>query len=127
MKRSDDGSDKLGRRELLRRGALAGVTAGLLPFTGGRAARAEAQATVKRYAPWAAPGSRIRHSRESGNPGVVEGCYSGVSPLHPAWIPAFAGMTERGAGMTERGAELGRCNVSRPVDRLQRTKRAFSR
>ena len=35
----------------------------------------------------------IRHSRESGNPGVVEGCYSGVFPLHPAWIPAFAGMT----------------------------------
>ena len=73
MKRSDDGSDKLGRRELLRRGALAGVTAGLLPFTGGRAARAEAQATVKRYAPWAAPGSRIRHSRESGNDGEGRG------------------------------------------------------
>ncbi len=40
----------------------------------------------------------LRHSRESGNPGVVEGCYSGVSPLHPAWIPAFAGMTNSGAG-----------------------------
>ena len=38
----------------------------------------------------------LRHSRESGNPGVVEGCYSGVSPLHPAWIPAFAGMTISG-------------------------------
>ena len=37
-----------------------------------------------------------RHSRESGNPGAVEGCYSGVSPLHPAWIPAFAGMTISG-------------------------------
>ena len=31
----------------------------------------------------------LRHSRESGNPGVVEGFYSGVSPRHPAWIPAF--------------------------------------
>ena len=39
----------------------------------------------------------LRHSRESGNPGVVEGCYGGVSPLHPAWIPAFAGMTISGA------------------------------
>ena len=38
----------------------------------------------------------LRHSRESGNPGVVEGCYSGVSPPHPAWIPAFAGMTISG-------------------------------
>ena len=36
----------------------------------------------------------LRHSRGSGNPGV--GCYSGVSPLHPAWIPAFAGMTISG-------------------------------
>ena len=35
---------------------------------------------------------RKRESRGGG------GCYSGVSPLHPAWIPAFAGMTERGAG-----------------------------
>ena len=26
----------------------------------------------------------------------MEGCYSGVSPLHPAWIPAFAGMTISG-------------------------------
>ena len=42
----------------------------------------------------------LRHSRESGNPGVVEGCYSGVSPLHPAWIPAFAGMTEGGLCLT---------------------------
>ena len=58
MKRSDD-SDKLGRRELLRRGALAGVAAGLLPFTGGRAARAEAQATVKRYVPLGRTGFEI--------------------------------------------------------------------
>ena len=35
----------------------------------------------------------LRHSRESGNPGVLEGSLRGVSPLHPAWIPAFAGMT----------------------------------
>jgi len=34
-----------------------------------------------------------RHSRESGNPGAVEGCYSGISLPHPSWIPAFAGMT----------------------------------
>ena len=48
---------------------------------------------------------------------VLEGCYSGISPLHPAWIPAFAGMTIAGAvaslgwgfdttcfaGMTEMG------------------------
>ena len=27
---------------------------------------------------------------------MVEGRYSGVSPLHPAWIPAFAGMTISG-------------------------------
>ena len=39
----------------------------------------------------------IRHSRESGNPEVVEGSLRGVSPLHPAWIPAFAGMTISGA------------------------------
>ena len=39
----------------------------------------------------------IRHSRESGNPGVLEGSPRGVSPLHPAWIPAFAGMTISGA------------------------------
>ena len=58
MKRSDD-SDKLGRRELLRRGALAGVAAGLLPFTGGRAARAEAQSTVKRYVPLGRTGFEI--------------------------------------------------------------------
>ena len=38
-----------------------------------------------------------RHSRESGNPGVLEGRYSGVSPLHPSWIPAFAVMTIRGS------------------------------
>ena len=39
----------------------------------------------------------LRHSRESGNPGVLEGSLRGVSPLHPAWIPAFAGMTFSGA------------------------------
>ena len=39
----------------------------------------------------------IRHSRESGNPGVLEGSPRGVSTLHPAWIPAFAGMTISGA------------------------------
>ena len=39
----------------------------------------------------------IRHSRESGNPGVLEGSPRAVSPLHPAWIPAFAGMTISGA------------------------------
>ena len=39
----------------------------------------------------------FRHSRESGNPGVLEGPLRGVSPLHPAWIPAFAGMTFSGA------------------------------
>ncbi len=50
MKKSDDG-EKLGRRELLRRGALAGVAAGLLPLAsaGGKAARAETRAEVKRY------------------------------------------------------------------------------
>ena len=35
----------------------------------------------------------LRHSRESGNPGAAEGRYSGVSPLHPAWIPAVAGVS----------------------------------
>ncbi len=58
MKKSDDG-EKLGRRELLRRGALAGVAAGLLPFAGGGAARAEAQATVKRYVPLGRTGFKI--------------------------------------------------------------------
>ena len=29
----------------------------------------------------------LRHSRESGNPGAVEGCYSGVPPLHPSGFP----------------------------------------
>ncbi len=50
MKKSDDG-DKLGRRELLRRGAMAGVAAGLLPFTaaGAGKARAQTRAEVKRY------------------------------------------------------------------------------
>ena len=46
----------------------------------------------------------IRHSRESGNPGVLEGPLRGVSPLHPAWIPAFAGMTISGAvGLSRMG------------------------
>ena len=39
----------------------------------------------------------LRHSRESGNPGVLEGSPRAVSPLHSAWIPAFAGMTISGA------------------------------
>ena len=34
--------------------------------------------------------------RKRESQGWWEGCYSGVSPLHPAWIPAFAGMTIRG-------------------------------
>ena len=38
----------------------------------------------------------LRHSRESGNPGVVEGALRHVSPLPPSWVPAFAGMTEGG-------------------------------
>lgn len=58
MKRSDDG-EKLGRRELLRRGALAGVAAGLLPFGGSRAARAETRAEVKRYVTLGRTGMRI--------------------------------------------------------------------
>ena len=59
MKKSDD-SEKLGRRELFRRGALAGVAAGLLPFTGGGAAKAEAQdTTVKRYVPLGRTGLKI--------------------------------------------------------------------
>ena len=37
-----------------------------------------------------------------GNPGAVEGCYSDVSPLHPAWIPAFAGMTISGGRCLSR-------------------------
>ena len=50
MKKSDE-SENLGRRELFRRGALAGVAAGLLPFTGNAAgtARAATRAEVKRY------------------------------------------------------------------------------
>ena len=34
-----------------------------------------------------ADGRPLRHSRESGNPGAVEGCYSGVPPLHPSGFP----------------------------------------
>ena len=48
MKKSDDG-EKLGRRELLRRGAMAGVAAGLLPLAGARPAKAATRAEVKRY------------------------------------------------------------------------------
>ena len=58
----------------------------------------------------------LRHSLGSGDPGVTEGSLRDVSPLHPAWIPAFAGMTISGdvaslgwgfdttcsAGMTEK-------------------------
>ena len=29
-----------------------------------------------------------------------------TSPARPAWIPVFAGMTERGAEMAERGAGM---------------------
>ncbi len=50
--------------------------------------------------------SPFRHSRESGNPGAGEGHTGPDSPPHPTWIPASAGMTERGAGMTERGAGM---------------------
>ena len=34
---------------------------------------------------------------KAGIQGRWEGHYGGVSPLHPAWIPAFAGMTIRGS------------------------------
>ena len=51
-----------------------------------------------------------RHSRESlpstpiggGNPGVLEGRYSGVSPLHPSWIPAFQGVSKCPLSLWER-------------------------
>ena len=61
----------------------------------------------------------IRHSRESGNPGAVEGCYSAVSPLHPAWIPAFAGVSKLpplplGEGWGEGTSwQAGRCQRQR--------------
>lgn len=58
MKSPDDG-EKLGRRELLRRGALVGVAAGLLPFAGSREARAETRASVKRYVTLGRTGMRI--------------------------------------------------------------------
>ena len=45
---------------------------------------------------------RKRESR-----GGAEGATAEVFPPRPAWIPAFAGMTERGAGMTERVWRLG--------------------
>ena len=51
-----------------------------------------------------------RHSRESlpstpiggGNPGVLEGRYSGVSPLHLAWIPAFQAVSKCPLSLWER-------------------------
>ena len=59
MKKSD-GGEKLGRRELLRRGALAGVAAGLLPLTGGGAAGAKSTPdTVQRYVTLGRTGLRI--------------------------------------------------------------------
>ena len=47
----------------------------------------------------------LSHSRESGNPGVVEECYSGVSPLYPSWIPAFAGAVVQNISTVEVKAE----------------------
>ena len=38
----------------------------------------------------------FRHSRESGNPGGVGRRHRNRSAHHPAWIPAFAGMTSSG-------------------------------
>ena len=56
-------------------------------------------------APSVIPAPPLRHSRESGNPGAVEGSYSGVSPPHPTWIPAFAGMTGAGRPRSFRGRQ----------------------
>ncbi len=58
MNKSDDG-EKLNRRELFRRGVLAGVTAGLLPLTGGRPAAAGTGSTVKRYVPLGRTGLEV--------------------------------------------------------------------
>ena len=44
----------------------------------------------------------LRHSRESGNPGVVDGFYSNVSPRHPAWIPAFQAVSKCPLSLWER-------------------------
>ncbi len=44
----------------------------------------------------------LRHSRESGNPGVGEGYIDTDSPPHAAWIPASAGMTIQAAPPSQR-------------------------
>ena len=51
------------------------------------------------------PRNHLRHSREGGSPENRE----------KSWIPAFAGMTVRGAGMTVRGAGM----TAREWGRLQ--------
>ena len=43
-----------------------------------------------------APTPRIVIPAKAGIQGILEGRYPGVSPLHPSWIPAFAGMTISG-------------------------------
>ncbi len=48
-----------------------------------------------------AKSAEVRHSREGGNPV----CQHSDSPA-TLWIPAFAGMTMRGAGMTMGGAGM---------------------
>ncbi len=60
MGRKND-EDKLGRRELFRRGALAGLSAGLLSLGGGSSARAKEpmRSTVKRYVPLGRTGFKI--------------------------------------------------------------------
>ena len=61
----------------------------------------------------------IRHSRESGNPGVLEGTPRAVSPLHPAWIPAFQAVSKLpplplGEGWGEGTSwQAGRCQRQR--------------
>ena len=66
----------------------------------------------------------IRHSRESGNPGVLEGSLRGVSPLHPSWIPAFAGMTISGA-VASLGWGFDTTLVSCPVNSHGKMRRIF--
>jgi len=58
---NDRDDEKLGRRELFRRGALAGLGAGLLPLVGRSEAQAAKQVrgTVKRYVPLGRTGFRI--------------------------------------------------------------------
>ena len=51
------------------------------------------QAVSKRHSRAAKAETSFPRKRESRGPG---GALRGVSPLHPAWIPAFAGMTFRG-------------------------------